>query len=551
MVSCHKSTAYVVGENTDGFPHYFVKLTKRQISHFDVQNSMVLLDSYDNLLFFLESQLYETSLVNNIDSERGTIMKSQELPIPPFDVIMVLFTLVSVSNHYLEPQLNQNNPYNITRIDLNKRAAKILNMFIHILKDFDTDLYTQYDLELLRCQFFMALDLLTCRSRVLKHNRFTFHLNHDNSSSALEEFLKNPYKSYVSFLDKKGKIFNNPLIYLIFNRRDKFLNIFLWSLSNSLSNDMVLYTDAREIWIPLMNILLDLYDLRQKYFLKNEVIKMRKQLFVQKLMESPLSQFFSFVNRVENFSLTLIEYIFVNCEFTTNTNIDKDWIKPVFFKENHFVKGYINRFKYNKKFQLQESMKLRKKILSHCFQLLLALPPNHVMPLMKMKTEEVLSSIALLLQNFSDLEQFKAFFQIYDLKMELAFMPLVIEKTINKLTADMCWKPFDLVNRIISLTDFINEWINVVEVYLIVSLELAMESSQYICLRKIEICLYFLFGYFELIIHEDTIRKSGYMNKIINILTEYQSKIYLLKQKFANDSLKEPTEFDLIIKKYF
>lgn len=266
MVSCHKSTEYVIGKNIDGLPHYFVKLTKKRLSHFDVQNSMVLLNSYDNLLLFLESQLYESTIVNSTDSEGDTLTKSQGLPIPPFDVIMVLFTLVSISSHYLEPQLNQNNPYNITKIDLNKRATKILNMFIHILKDFNTDLYSQYDLELLRCQFFLALDLLTCRSRVLSHNRFIFHLNQDNNSSAMEEFLKNPYKSYVSFLDKKGKVFNNPLIYLIFNKRDKFLNFFLWSLANSLSSDVVLYTDAREIWIPLMNILLDLYDLRQNIF---------------------------------------------------------------------------------------------------------------------------------------------------------------------------------------------------------------------------------------------------------------------------------------------
>ncbi|KAK5779172.1 Smc5-Smc6 complex subunit NSE5 PWA37_004027 [Arxiozyma heterogenica] len=550
MVSCHKSTEYVIGKNIDGLPHYFVKLTKKRLSHFDVQNSMVLLNSYDNLLLFLESQLYESTIVNSTDSEGDTLTKSQGLPIPPFDVIMVLFTLVSISSHYLEPQLNQNNPYNITKIDLNKRATKILNMFIHILKDFNTDLYSQYDLELLRCQFFLALDLLTCRSRVLSHNRFIFHLNQDNNSSAMEEFLKNPYKSYVSFLDKKGKVFNNPLIYLIFNKRDKFLNFFLWSLANSLSSDVVLYTDAREIWIPLMNILLDLYDLRQKYFLKNEVIKMRKQLFVQQLMQSPLSQFFSFVNRIENFSLTLIEYIFVNCETTNNTNIDRDWVKPIFYKENEFVKGYVNRFKYNKQFQLQEAMKLRKKILSHCFQLLLALPPNHVMPLMKMKPEEILSHIAVFLQKFTDLDQFKAFFQIYDLQMELAFMPLVIEKTINKLTADLCPEPFDLVNRIISFTGFIDEWINVVEMYLMVSIGLVVENSQYISLRKVEICLYFLFEYFELIIHEDSIKKSSYMNKIINILTEYQTKVYFLKRKFTNDNLKEPTGFDLIIEKY-
>lgn len=550
MVSCHKSTEYVIGENIDGFPHYFVKLTKKHISHFDVQNSMVLLDSYDNLLFFLESQLYENLPVNNMESEKCIITKFQRLPIPPFDVIMVLFTLVSISNHYFEPQLRQNNPYNITRMDLNKRAIKILNMYIHILKDFNIDVYSQYDLELLRCQFFLALDLLTCRSRVSRHNRFTFHLNQNDNSSAIEEFLKNPYKSYVSFLDKKSKIFNNPLLYLILNKRDKFLNFFLWSLANSLSDDMILYTDAKEIWIPLMNILLDLYDLRQKYFLKNEVSKMRKQLFVQKLMESPLSQFFSFVNRVENFSLTLVEYIFVNCAFTNSANIDKDWIKPVFYKENEFVKGYINRFRYNKKFQLQNAMKLRKKIFSHCFQLLLALPPDHIMPLLKMNTQEVASCISLVLYNFTDLEQFKAFFQIYDLKMELAFMPLVIEKTINKLTADLCWKPFDLVNNIISLTTFIEEWANVVETYLIVSVDLVMQSSQYRSLRKIEICLYFLFEYFELIIHVDTIKKSGYINRVINLLTEYQSKVYSLKQKFAKDNLKDPTGFDLIIQKY-
>lgn len=545
MVSCHKATQYVRGENTDGLPHYLVQLTKKHISNFDAQNSMVLLDSYDSLLYFLESQLYIAPLPLHDNNQIH-----QKLPIPPFDVVLILFTLVSLSDHYLEPPSRQNNPYNMTRMDFNKRAIKILTTFIQILKNFDTNLYSQYDLELLRCQFFIALDLLTQKSRVLSHNTFRFHLSKNEKSSEKEAFLNNPYKSYVTFLDKKGKIFNNPIIHLILNRRDKILNMVLWTLSNSLSENTTLYTDSREVWIPFMNILLDLYDLRQKYFLKNEMVKMRKSLFVQKLMQSPLSQFFSFVNSIENFSLTLIEYIFISCEYRNNSKNDDNWIKPLYYKEDEMVKTFVPRFVISKKYQLQETMKLRKKLLYHCFQLLLTLPPNRTMPLLRMETEEILSSISSILFNFTNLDQFQAFFQVYDLEMELAFMPLVIEKTINELTMDTCKKPFDLVNRIISMTQFIKEWISVIERYMLISIDDTTNQSQYLQLRKVEICLYYLFEYFELVIDVDSIRKSDLLNKIVSKLISYQKKMREFKGRIDIDSIDEITGFDKIIKKY-
>lgn len=548
MVSCHKSTQYVRGENTDGLPHYLVQLTKRHILHFEAQNSMVLLDSYDTLLYFIESQLYIAPPAK-LKLEHDNHVH-QKLPIPPFDVILILFTIISLSEHYLEPQLKQNNPYNPTRIDLNKRSIKILTTYVSILRNFDINLYNQYELELLRCQIFIALDLLTSESRVLEYNRFRFHLRTDRGSKHNKEFLKNPYKSYVTFLDKKDKIFNNRIIHLVLNQNNKLLNMVLWTLSNSLSEDITLYTDSREIWIPFMNILLDLYDLRQKYFLKNEVVKMRKSLFVQKLMQSPMSQFFSFVNRIENFSLTLTEYIFINCEYRNDKKIDSNLVKPLYYKEDELVKTFVSRFISNKKFQLQESMKLRKKMLSHCFQLLLTLPPNRTMPLLKMETEEILSSISLILFTFTDIDQFKAFFHVYDLEMELAFMPLVIEKTINELTADICKKPFDLVNVIISMTQFITEWINVVENYLLTSIDKVTKQSQYLHLRKIEICLYYLFEYFELVVDVESIKKSEIMGTIIPQLVSHQTSMYNLKERFDIDKIDDSTGFDIIIERY-
>lgn len=53
---------------------------------------MFLLDSYNT--FFLESQLYESFLVNNMNSAKGTNTKYQSLPFSPFDVAIFLFTLL-------------------------------------------------------------------------------------------------------------------------------------------------------------------------------------------------------------------------------------------------------------------------------------------------------------------------------------------------------------------------------------------------------------------------------------------------------------------------
>lgn len=76
--------------------HYFVELTEKHLLAFEMLNSMCLLENYDHVLLFLECQFG----------------KSHNLAVIPFDIILVLFTLSTLSEYYKEPILRANDPYN-------------------------------------------------------------------------------------------------------------------------------------------------------------------------------------------------------------------------------------------------------------------------------------------------------------------------------------------------------------------------------------------------------------------------------------------------------
>lgn len=553
MVSCHKATRYVLKANLDGLPHYLVKLTGKHISQFEIQNSLVHLDSFNDLLLFLECQLYIDDPLDYTDS--GTVRKEErkrDLPVPPFDVVLVLLTLVSASEHYLEPQLRLNDPYNLTRSSLNKRAIKLLECYVNILKDFNTTLYSQYDLELLRCQFFIGLDSLTCRSRLSIYGKGnTFSTNSTDGSNNRGVLIKNPYKSYVSVFDEKDRILNNLMIHILLNQPDRFRNMIMWTLYNSLSDNDILYTDVINIWIPFMNIILDVYDLRQKYFLRNEITKVRKVVFVQRLMTSPLSQFFSFIENFGSANLSFANCIFTNCNYKDGEKSDSDYSNPLYFKEDRMVRTFVPRIEYPMEYKLKKSMQLRKKLLASCFQLLYPLPKKHFMTLLRMSSSEIISNVVQCLCNFKDIHQFEAFFEIYDLRSELAFMPLICEKTIEQLTRPTQETSFNLVDSIISLNAFIKEWERAIKVNFDFIVDNIDERFQFFRLKKIEVCLSVLFRFFELLMKKTLISESKYMDCVVLKLIDIQSKMNLLKNKFTDPPIPNNLfGFNDIISKY-
>lgn len=185
-----------IGENDDERLPYYVDVSDDTLFTFEVLNSMCMLDNYDHLLFTLECQ--------SVDEEKFAI--------PPFDVLLVLMTLTTVSDHYKEPILRQNDPYNTSRGKLSRRAFKILRFYVKMLQKYDLNGGQRPDIELLRCQFFLIIDSLSSNARWARPHRrkrrktengviYNFDVA-EAEDSELGNIIANPYP-YVSCLEQK------------------------------------------------------------------------------------------------------------------------------------------------------------------------------------------------------------------------------------------------------------------------------------------------------------------------------------------------------------
>ncbi|CCC71583.1 hypothetical protein NCAS_0H02730 [Naumovozyma castellii] len=427
-MSCSKSISYVLGDKkSNDLPHYFVELTESHLAVFEMLNSMCLLDDYDHLLFYLECQINETKI----------------LTIPPFDICLILMTLVTISGHYKEQFLRTSDTYNFTRETMNNRAIKILRFYLKVLRDFDTDKYQQYDLELLRCQFFLAIDTLipkTLRKKFFRSKRMKVDTSRVLYVEKLEDdtislgTIENPYRSYISCLEQKKTVIGNTLLTLKLSEPGEFINMILWTLLTSLQDDTALYTSCHDVWIPLLDILIDLFDLKHKYFLRNEIVRgISATLFVQRLTESPLALFFRSFGTTQ-FTARFCEYVFVNCSYNLEYDDDfKTEIHPVYRGENRLSNLYIPRMRYTKMYKIRKSLSLRRNIVGACLKLLVTVPNKHILTSPRIASDTLIDQICVTLAKFSDVDQFKSFFFTDSLSQELYFIPLLAEGTLAEL----------------------------------------------------------------------------------------------------------------------
>ncbi|KAL3235069.1 Non-structural maintenance of chromosome element 5 [Nakaseomyces bracarensis] len=414
-------------------PHYFVDVRERQLADFEMQNSLYRAENYDHLLFFLETQMLSRTIDGDDD------LAESQLFIPSFDTILALFTLMTASDHYKGSLLNRNEPYCINRVSVSKRATKVLNSYLHLLRVFDTNSYGTYELELLRCQMFLAIDAITPRFKYLsgykvvqkdKSNGNVIYKSGAMPESKEKSGIMNPYRSFISCLESKHPIFGNVPINFKLSQRGGLGNAILWALANSNQKDDTLFYDAYIIWIPFFNIYLEILEMRQEYFLQNEVIKnISKNLMVEKLIESPLASFFTFVDSV-NFNTAFCEYLFINCDYTLINSDAPLTIQPVYRGEDQIDKEFYQRTKFTHQFKSAISMKLRRRFLSLCYRLLSNVPSGMHLPKPRIHSKKLTLEIARILNTFQDISEFESFFVNPQLDR---YMREIAEKTLNEL----------------------------------------------------------------------------------------------------------------------
>ena len=453
MNGCSQSTEYVRGNSapistgltpTDAARsiHYLVDLTERHLLDFEVLNSMYLLNNYDHLMYFLESQL-------DISSGNST---PKSLVVPPYDILLVLLTLATVSEHYRDEQLGNNDRYNATRIPLNKRAIGLLRKYLIILLEFDVSRYNRYDLELLRCQVFLMVDNIL-------NGGHPYTVCEKESVGQGNGRFSSPYSSYVTCMKNKQDVLGNTFLNIKLNSSNTaFLNAILWSLTTSLrgiprdgeweldSTDEreALFVTFHDVWLPVLNILIDSLLLRHAYFMSNEIdcprssgagarVKELTQSYVQKLSGSPLALFFNkFSDSKAKFNGILADYILVNCPMAGSSD-DGIQVHGVYEGEDTFSATYVSRERYTTEYAMSKSMELRRKLLYSCFQLQRSIPENFTLVTPRLNLTDFVKNMASNLISLVDMRHFVFFFDTTNPVQDILFLPLLAEACLTEL----------------------------------------------------------------------------------------------------------------------
>ena len=466
-MSSSNSVKYVKGwsTNTDfdpEAPHYFVNLSEKHLYNFEVLNALTLLGNYENLLTYIEIQVQQV-----LSSDK----KGEELLVPPFDIWVILLTIATVTNVSKDQVLNESDVYNQSRMSLNKRALKLLSIYSRILIDFDTEKYNQYDLELLRCQIFLLLDMILPGSEGNAiSSSMTRTLRVKIYSPAYAE-LRNPYTSYKDCLQQLDSILGNKLIHKKLTQPGEMANLLLFTFSNSLpvqQDNKAQFLTVYESWILIFPFLFEMITLRQNYYIENETNKndapIEPALFVQRLIESPIARYFRVIDSAQ-FIQRFIEYVFVDCpDHKNQTRFVNEVNDPKGFKISN---TYMERIFYPSDYTLERSMSLRRHFAFLGFHLLSVVPNGCNLISPRMEINNFINEMAIELYNLRDITHFASFLYSDNLERDIIFIPLLIETVFKKLLSERlelfhiegCAKPYqpEFVNTIGDFTMAVTE----------------------------------------------------------------------------------------------
>ncbi|AMD21627.1 HFL229Cp [Eremothecium sinecaudum] len=422
------SQNYVIGENDLGLPHYLVELDEYHLKEFEQFSSMCSLDEYEQLLYTLENKFLHKTV-----------------PVPPSDGIIIMLTLATASPHYKDQFIKANDPYNVGRADITKRCMRLLLQLVRLVESFDSEKYNVYDLELLRCQLFLVLDhinpkrlLVPISKRVRTHhgNKLSSipfsdgEMSLDNTSN-----LRTNY-TYISVLETKTTVFQNPLITHVLSQNGGFWNFVGWALSSEIDEDLV-KNYCGETWLPIVSFLFSLYDLRQEYFKHCEMGKELSSLeYANRLSKSPLVSLFKSLGSKE-IHVALCDAIFINC----GEGIGNGEGRPVYHSELNLSANYIPIHKGSVSYRLQKSMRYRRRILASYFKVLADIPVDQ--RIRPFSEEQSIKHLVRTLVKLETVEMFQEFFYADDLHTNMHYLPLLAERIVIDLWED-CGKIIEL-----------------------------------------------------------------------------------------------------------
>ncbi|SCW02788.1 LAFE_0F14290g1_1 [Lachancea fermentati] len=422
------SHEFTVGDEKECLPHYHVELTEDYLLEFEMLNSLCSVESYDQLFFFFESN-----------------MNRRRLPVPPSDVIIVILTLAAMGEHYKDRALRAKDPYNVARVGIPVRAVKLLRGLLRILEEFEVELYDRYALELLRCQFLIVSDHLSpaaVNPKTFRNERDPQKRRKTNSGVLLEStksmkdadqsWFSNNYSSYVSVLDHKSKILNCTPLTAKLSQEGEFWNCVAWALYTSMSENPHEYYCGRA-WLPILEVIFDLYDLRHAYFMNFELDKDQNTRGLSRSLEKcPILGVFKVLSS-QNLQTALCDYLFIGCKYSL---MGKILVHSPYHNEIDTSTTYISHNDVSNEYKLKKTMALRRQILRLFFKLLQSLSPGvNIIP--HVDEDCFFKDLAETLQSFESSEQLKSFFFTSTINLDISFLPMLAQHTLKQITGQL------------------------------------------------------------------------------------------------------------------
>ena len=436
-----QSHKYDLGRNELNKPDYYVELTEKHLSNFEIWNSLCSNESYDMLLYLCEQYL-----------------NMGRFPVIPSEVIAVLFTLASIGDHNKGSLIKKADPFDTGRELLTRRSMKLLETLLDILQTFDTDLYEIYDLELLRCQFFYFIDSIrpeNGRALVLdplnaqssRATRRSFKLSSRSAEGGSLLSVEPLYGSYINLIGDDTSVFKTTMVHSALSQEGSFWNGFSWALSTFMigheNEDQKTDWDYElaKAWLSVFKLIFIIYELRQDYYIDSKTETIEK---------SPIFRLLEAVDK-KNQLKGLVQYLFVGC-------VECEILYPVSpsLNDPSTSNASFNQFHEDKDYRAAFSMDVRKDTLC-VFVRFLDRYERHLQSY-PFTLDALYGTIVDALYSDLKISSFKQFFLSCDVEKDRNLITTLVEKLLNKAFSNVePRRTFNIVNKMSNFEEVTSE----------------------------------------------------------------------------------------------
>ncbi|SCV03608.1 LAME_0H11782g1_1 [Lachancea meyersii CBS 8951] len=408
---------------------YHVKLTADHQRVFELLNSLCAVENYGQLLSYLEARL------------RSGL--NETLVVPPADVLIVLMTLTVIPDSGTSDLVVKVDPFSVAKTSVSSRSLKILHQLVKALQKLE--LQHHYNIQLLRCQFFILLDHLNSvdpQPSPLARRRASDKRRKTNSRVVIEETpslgaaggigsasnnstrYRNPYTTYVSVLEHRCEVFKNVILTTTLGRQGEFWNSVTWALVSSISEDTHLFERSKQ-WTQLLSLIFDLFELQNDYYYKLNSNSGTSE-FTKK---SPLLRLFRSLDTYDIYT-AFCDILLVGLEYSNAGSLN---VHAVYAKELKTPSTYVSRTGASQPLKFIESMAFRHRLLRLFTALSRSLPEQSKDILSE---AEFIKTLSRFLSRTENLTQLKQFFCVAELAPFLELMPHIAQATLNECLLD-------------------------------------------------------------------------------------------------------------------